>query len=50
MRYRPPAHVIGEGTAVANLIYIGNLAAMDIDESNTTNENPGAVQGDLFGR
>lgn len=30
---------------MANLIYIGNLDSMDPDESNSTNENPSAVQG-----
>lgn len=30
---------------MAQLIYIGNLAAMDTNESNSSNENPSAVQG-----
>ncbi|SHH95039.1 Hint domain-containing protein [Marivita hallyeonensis] len=30
---------------MADLIYIGVLSPMDTDESNNTNENPGAVQG-----
>lgn len=30
---------------MAQLIHIGNLAAMDTTESNHTNENPSAVQG-----
>ena len=30
---------------VANLIYIGNLAALDTDESDYDNENDAAVQG-----